>query len=240
MPEKSVLFVGLSAADLEQIPLPEGVGRTQVGSCTEALDQLLLAPPSLIVANHTIGGEESLEFFTRAMAAGADLSTPIVFVAPPGSGVQPFLYHRRRSGYEVRYLDGSGDVHTYFVDETPKEKDYVLKTFDAAHVKDEIGQLLLADAGTSSEVTEEATEAKLLEVGFNQAIDVNGTRYHVQTEVIAAKPPTVSTTVIKNGRAVHSNRQQIKLKHPTFETLRNEVEKIHLSTAGRVSAGDLK
>ena len=240
MSDKSVLFVGLSADEMERIALPGGVVGACVNSCTEALDLLALTPPTLVVANHKVGGEDSLEFFTRAWAAGSGLSAPIVFVAPPGSGVQPFVYQRRRVGFEVRYMEAGGELHTHFVHEVPQEKDYTIRALDHERLGDEITRLVLGQEGPPAEPPGGDAGARALDVGFNQVVTVGGARYHVQTEVVEAKPLTIATTVTLKGRAVHATRQRLKPKGTSLDVITSEVERIHQSTLKRVSTGELK
>jgi len=238
MADKSVLFVGLQDDQVTLVALPEDVASARVDDCDEALDHVALTPPDLIVANDTIGELDSLDFFGRLIDANPDSSTPVFFLAPPESGVRPFLYQRRRSGFEVRYLDTAGAVHAHFVKEKPTEKSYTVRALDPDLLSEEIVRFLSGGAALMPE--EEDLEQRTLELGFNQDVLVEGAKYHVQTEVVAVTPLTVSSSVFCGGRAVHSQQQRIEPKPLDFGDVRSKVESIHAGIVGRVTTGDLQ
>ncbi len=214
MKQVSVLFVGLRPEQRQEIRLPEGaegILSTSVDSVAEAVDIVSLTPPTLIVANDKIGDLDSLDFFTKVLNANPDADTPVFFLATPGSGVQPFVYEHRRSGFAVRYLDAEGGQHTHFIKEASTEKDFIVRAINPDRVSDEVSRYLCGEGGASDTEQEDDFEARAWELGFNQECSCGEQSYHVQTEVIEIQPLTVSTTVFNAGQAVHSHEQRIKI-----------------------------
>ena len=239
MADKSVLFVGLAVDQIQSISVPDDVEAKNVDNVAEAADIISLTSPSVIVSNDKIGDLDSLEFFTRVLEARPDIETPVFFLASPTSGVDPFVYEHRRSGFEARYLDADGALHTHFVTEESREKDFTVRSLRRDSVLEEVRRYLSGDVGSTQELTQEEFEARVWELGFNQEVAVDGANYHVQTEVIDIKPLTVATTVFCSGRALHSCEQRIKTKEQTLGRLRTEVESAHVGVVSQVHAGEL-
>ncbi len=238
MAERSVLFVGMPELQSNQVLLPEGYERVCVDTGAEAIDQLLLAPPELIVASSRISDSDCLDFFREVIKVDASRDTPIVFVAPD-DGMRPFLYQTSPQGFAVRYLDAEGATHTHFIREETEKKSYTVRALNGASLTEELAAILAGAGLEATEPTDEELEARLREIGFNNELAVAQTTYHVQSEVVELKPLTVATTVFSAGRAVFAQEKKLKIGRGDFTLLRAEVENIHIGVVNRVSAGDL-
>lgn len=239
MKQMSVLFVGLNPEQRQEVWLPDSAEGTSVDSVAEAVNIVSLTPPTLIVANDKIGELDSLDFFTKVLNANPDADTPVFFLATPGSGVQPFVYEHRRSGFTVRYLDTEGRKHEHFIKEASTEKDFTVRAINHDQISDEVNRCLSGEGGAADTDHEDDFEARVWELGFNQDFACGEQSYHVQTEVIELEPLTVSTTVFNAGQAVHSHQQKIRMKEHDLRRVRIEVESIHVSVVSRVRSGEL-
>lgn len=239
MGKNGILVVGLSGDEVEQLRLPPGFEITCAHSIAEALDLIALDPPGLIVAKEEMGDGDSLDLFTRVTKSNPEFFTPMVFVASPGSGVDPFVYQRQRVGFEVRYLDAQGELHTHFVQESGEAKRYTLLPLRQEETGEMVRRLLAGEAEQGVTAESATAGSSLLELGFNQAVTVGGIKYHVQTEVIEAQPLTVASTIFSGGRAIHASRQRLKIASASLEEVRREVEAIHAGMLSRVHAGEV-
>lgn len=240
MEERTVLMVGLQQEQADSIPLPEGVTAARVATVSEAVDALTRSPPALIVTNDSIGEHDSLDFYQRMVEAAPESATPVVFMAPPGTGMHPFVYQRQVSGFQVRYLDADGEPHTHFVSEETKEKAYCVRALHPDRFGGELVELLSDDGGFPDEPTGEELEARLWELGFNQDLAAGEQTYHIQTEVVDVKPLTISTAVFSAGRAVHSQQERLKQKGQSLKQLRTRVGSIHAAVVSQVNAGAIR
>lgn len=238
MAEKSVLFVGLVESQREQIELPDGTSLSTVDSIDEALDHLSLSPAALIVANDRIGSHDSLDLYDRILKGNLDESTPVLFLVPEGSGMQPFVYLRQRHGFEVCYLDAQGAPHSHFIKEAPNERGHSVRTLHADRLNDDIALLLSDDDFMPPEESADM-EQRLWELGFNRDLAVEGQSYHIQTEITEVRPLTISTTVFSDGRALHAQQDRLKTKDLDLDAVRHELEIIHAKVVGRISRGEL-
>jgi hypothetical protein len=199
---------------------------------------MTLTPPSLIVASDPIDGEDSLEFFSRLVAANVGLSASVILLGPAGSSAQPFVYQPRRSGFEIRYLDGNRTVRTAFISTAQGESPYTLRRVDKARLSHEVAILLHGQSGDSGEPSEAATKS-FLDVGFTEALTVGSSKYIVQTDVVEARPVVVMSSVFSGGRVVRAERHCLE-EAPTLADVQQRVEAIHRSMLDRLSAGDLQ
>ncbi|MFC1609921.1 hypothetical protein ACFL6C_03095 [Myxococcota bacterium] len=238
MANKTVLFVGLAGEQVANLPLPDGVEATTVSSSQDAVDHIALAPPDLIVANDRIGDLDSLDLFGQIVEADPESSTPVIFLAPPGSGVQPFLYQRRRVGFEVRYLDGDSELHTFFVNEPETDKAFTVKPIRIELLGEEIADTL-SEAGDRRSEADSNWREQVWEIGFNQDI-AGDTRYHVQTEVVDVEPIAVSSTVFSAGQALHAEQAKLEGEFSSLEEVRQQVESVHAAMVGRVAGGEFR
>jgi len=241
MTERSVLFVGLSEGEIEALALPEGVASFSVGDVEEAVELLSLTPPSLIVANDRIGDLDSLDFFQQILRADPNHATPVVFVAPPGTGVRPFLYACKPQGFDVRYLDSAGVVHDAFVPSPTQDKSYEVRGLDPVRLADELAHILVGRGGAAEgHPDESAVQHRLWEVGFNNDVRVGEVTYHVQTEVVQVDPLTVTTSVFAGGQAAYHVERKIRAKSSDLPVLRAEVEGVHVDVVSRLKTREIQ
>jgi hypothetical protein len=237
MGEKNALLVGLADEQVASLGLSEGVVATRIDDAAEALNLLSLSPPDLIIANATIGAADSLDFFGQIMRADPESTIPVVFLAAPQSGIDPFLYQRERPGFTVRFVDAAGSAQEHFVPEPCTEHAFTLRSLSPEQVATEVARLLGGEPAPAP--ASEVSSERLFELGFNQVVTASGQRYHVQTEVVAVDPVVVSCTVICAGRTVHAAQEQLNKKAKGLDVVRAQVEAIQADAVARVKTGGI-
>lgn len=239
MDNKRLLLVGLEENEpLGHFELPGNVEVSTAESVPEAVDSLLLTSPDLIVANHQIGPMDSLDFITSVMESIPENNAPVVFLGPPGTN--PFVYEQQNEGVVVRYLDVDRTVHSHFVREWAGEREYAVRSFNADTLGDEILRLLSGNRDLPAISPSDADlESMIWEMGLNQDLTIEGTRYHIQTEVIDLRPLTVATTVFSAGRTVHGCEQRVSAGISDVEAARAGIGDAHAGIVRRLRTGEL-
>ena len=240
MPDKAVVFVGLEEGRILEFGLDESVDVSVAESISEAVSLLSLSEPDLIISNHIIGDLDSLDFIAEIMEASPDHIPPVVFTAPPGSGIQPFIYERRISGFEVVYLDAEGRSFTVFVEEEANKRDYSVRSLFEEKLVEEVTNILAGTHDSSpGELSREEYEALAWELGMNQELEIQGIQYHVQTEVIDLDPLRVETTVFSSGRALFTEEQSTEVVGPDLPCARLAIEERHTSIIRKLRTGEI-
>jgi len=239
MPAKSVLLVGLSEDEVAALGLPSSVVRLSAATVGEALDAIASHGPDLVITGDGAGEIDSLDFVRDVTHSAGAHHAPVVFLASPGGGLQPFIYENNARGFTVRYLDDAGEAHQRFVPEQGGQRSYAVRALDGARVADEIARVLGSASRGEPAGDPQVLDAHLWEIGFNHDLVVANRGYHVQTEVIGIEPITVANTVVCGGCAIYADERRIAARRDDLGALRAMVADVHAEIVARVDQGEI-